>query len=842
MRRIFSATFQALIAFSVTIVPVVASADIATPAVQQPGQQGLYRAGQLSKAGSGLARAFLAHQSRSGQAPFVPSDRFLPYVGGRVLVEARATASASELLADLRGLGLTDGLQYENLVSGYLPLAAVGEAVSLSSLRSIAAAIEPVRSAGAVTSEGDTALRADIARSAFALDGAGVAVGVLSDSYNSLQGAAADIASGDLPATGVQVLNESTACGTLIFCIDEGRAMLQIIHDIAPGAYLMFHTGLASKPEYATGIEALAAAGADVIVDDLLYLNEPMFQDGVIAGAVDNVTAGGAIYYSAAGNAGKESYEGTFADSGEVLCIEFFFPLGDCDPIYERVGRMHDFDSGSDVDNYLHVTVPINGVLTVAMQWNEPFNSPRIDHDLVLLDETGQTYYTISANDNISMGEGWEVLQFENSEFLYQNTEYALAITYDDVDSIDPPAGHVKLVVFGSSNTINEHHTNSATVFGHANAKGATAVGAAYWENTPAFGTVPPTLEPYSSRGGTPIWFEANGTSKAAPEVRPKPEITAVDGVGTTFFFSDTDNDGIDEFFGTSAAAPHAAGIAALLLEANPGSTGGQVNSALEATAIDMEAAGFDFDSGAGLVQADDAIAALTAAAGNLPPAAGFTFSGSDLAVDFASAGTDGDGSIVAWQWDFGDGGTDTASNPSHAYAVAGTYRVMLTVTDDDGATDIIGQLVTVGAGGSGGGGSGGGGNAAPVAAFSYSCSARDCSFDSSASSDDAGIVSWSWDFGDGNGSTDQNPTHSYGSQGNYTVSLTVADVEGENDSASASFRIKNRGNASGSAGGDGGGGDGGTDSGGSEKGRKKCSDGIDNDGDGLIDGADPDC
>ena len=65
-----------------------------------------------------------------------------------------------------------------------------------------------------------------------------------------------------------------------------------------------------------------------------------------------------------------------------------------------------------------------------------------------------------------------------------------------------------------------------------------------------------------------------------------------------------------------------------------------------------------------------------------------------------------------------------------------------------------------------------------------------------------------------------------------------MADAEGENDSVNATFRIKNRGNASGSAGG----GDGGTDSGGSEKGRKKCTDGLDNDGDGLIDGADPDC
>lgn len=832
MRRILTLTGWALIASCLTVAATASSADVAVPAIQQPGHQGLYRAGQLSKAGTRLANAFLEHQASAGPMPFAPRDPFLPYVAGSVLIEARATVSVTALLTDLRRLGLTKGAQYGNLVSGYLPLQAVDDAASLASLASIVAATSPVRSVGAVTSEGDTALRAEIARSTFGLDGTGVAVGVLSDSYNSLQGADLDIASGDLPAAGgVQVLSESTACGTLIFCIDEGRAMLQIVHDIAPGAELLFHTGLASKPEYAQAIEALAAAGADVIVDDLLYVNEPMFQDGIVAQAVDNVTSGGAVYYSAAGNAGKESYESAFVDSGEVLCIEFFLPLGDCNPLYERVGRMHDFDPGPDVDNYLHITVPLNNVLTVAMQWNEPFNSPRIDHDLVLLDETGGTYYTISANDNIPMGEGWEVLQFENSEFLYQNTSYALAITYDDVDSIDPPAGFVKLVVFGASNTINEHRTDSATVFGHANAKGATAVGAAYWGDTPAFGTVPPLPEPYSARGGTPIWFDANGVPLAAPEVRPKPEVTAVDGVETTFFFSDTDGDNIDEFFGTSAAAPHAAAIAALLLESAPTSTAAQVNAALEASAIDMETAGFDFDSGAGLLQADDAVTALAAAAGNLPPVAGFAFSRNELAVDFVSASSDSDGTIVVWNWDFGDEVTSTAANPSHAYAVAGTYRVMLAVTDDTGATDRIGQLVSVGA-------DSGGGNAAPVAAFAYSCNALDCSFDSSASSDDVGIVSFDWDFGDGNVSTEANPAHTYGSQGTYTVTLTVADTEGATDSAGATFRVKNRGNVSGSTGGGGGG----PDSDASEKGRKKCSDGLDNDGDGLIDGADPDC
>lgn len=808
---------------------------VAVPAQQRPGAPGLYKADQMRKASTGLVRAYSEYQAHVAQrrtTAFVPSSRFLPYSAGNVLIEARATTDGAALLSDLRRLGLTGGTRYGVLVSGYFPLAAIEDAVALPSLRSINAAIAPIRNAGSVTSQGDTALLAAMARTSHGVDGTGIAVGVLSDSYNDLGGAAADIASGDLPAAGVQVLAESTACGALIFCIDEGRAMLQIVHDMAPGADLMFHTGLQSKADYANGILALAAAGADVIVDDLLYLHEPMFQDGIVAQAVDSVVSGGAVYYSAAGNAGNESYEAAFDDSNVILCIEFFLPVGDCDPIFERVGRMHDFDPGPGVDLVQTVTVPLNRVLTVAMQWKEPFGGagPKADHDVVLLSPDGGVYYTISANDNVTMGEGWEVLQFENSEFLYNNTQYGLAITYDDVDSIGPPADLVKIIVFGSGNTFDEWRTDSSTIYGHANAAGAEAVGAAWWQKTPAFGVDPAQLEPYSSKGGTPILFNSSGSPKGSAEIRMKPEISAVDGVDTTFFFNDPDGDGIDNFFGTSAAAPHAAGIAALMLDAQSGATPAQINSALESTALDMGAPGFDFESGYGLIQADTAIAALQAGGGNNPPTADFTYFMNGLDVDFTDTSFDTDGGIVSWSWNFGDGNTSSVQYPSHSYAVGGDYMVQLTATDDDGDSDTTSQQVSVSSGG-------GVVNEPPVADFTYSCNARDCMFNASNSTDDVAVTSYAWDFGDGSNGSGEMAQHLYSSQGNYTVTLTVMDAEGESDQVSASFRVKNRGSVSGSTGGD---------SGGTtieaEKGRKKCSDGIDNDGDMLIDGADPDC
>lgn len=838
MKGFLATSVNTLLIMWLTLAVTVAAADTAVPYQQRPGQNGLFKAAQMGKASTPLVRVFSeyrAHANQGRRTVFQPSDQFLPFSAGRVLIDARAFSNGASLLGDLQQLGLLNGSQYGELVSGLFPVSAIDQAVALVSLRSISAAIPPISNVGDVTSQGDIALRALDARTIYSVDGTGVTVGVLSDSFDTLGGAAADVISGDLPS-GVQVIGgESPYCGTFVFCIDEGRAMAQIIYDMAPGADLLFHTGLATKADYASGIAALAAAGADFIVDDLLYLNEPMFQDGIVAQAVDAVVAGGVGYYSAAGNAGDESYEAAFNDSGVIFCIEFFLPIGDCDPIFERVGRMHDFDPGPGVDLYQSVTVPINGVLTVAMQWDEPFGGagPRNDHDIVLLDESGGIFFEISANDNVVTGEGWEVLQFQNAEVLGYGTSFNLIITYDDVDSNGPPATLLKTVIFGSSNSINEHQTNSGTLFGHANAAGAEAVGAAFFEETPEYLTDPPLLEPYSSRGGTPILFSTNGARLGSSIVRSKPEITAVDGVNTTFFFSDSyGSDGIDDFFGTSAAAPHAAGIAALMLDARAGSTPQQINAALEGSAIDMNALGFDHDSGYGLIQADAAIAALLAAGGNNPPTAGFTSSIADLAVTFTDTSSDTDGSITGWSWNFGDTNSSSAQDPLHTYAGPGIYTVALTVTDNLGGMDSSSQQVTVSAGG---------GNAPPVANFSYACNGRDCSFNSTSSAD-AGISSYSWDFDDGSGllPDDPSPSHLYTSNGNYTVTLTITDGDSVSDSASATFRVKNRGKTSGST--DGGGSDGGTDTGGTEKGRKKCNDGIDNDGDGLIDGDDPDC
>jgi Subtilase family len=168
----------------------------------------------------------------------------------------------------------------------------------------------------------------------------------------------------------------------------------------------------------------------------------------------------------------------------------------------------------------------------------------------------------------------------------------------------------MKYVLSGFGGTIQEFATNSGTIYGHANANGAEAVGAAAYFQTPAFGVFPPVLELYSSSGTTPVLFDLAGNRLPTPDPRTdKPEIVAPDGVDTTFFGSgDIDGDGFPNFFGTSAAAPHAAAVAALLLQAKPALTPPNIYATMQSNTINIGPPGFDNDSGFGLIQADAAV------------------------------------------------------------------------------------------------------------------------------------------------------------------------------------------------------------------------------------------
>ena len=551
-----------------------------------------------------LHEQYTTYLTQRSAVSFSSSDPLVTVVDQRVVVDAVASGDPNVLKADLESLGMEHAIAFGRIVSGQLPVSAIPAAARLTSLRFARSAVA-VTSAGAVTTQGDIAMRSDIARADLGVNGAGITVGVLSNSFNCLGDAANDITNGDLPP--VTVIQEISSCTT---STDEGRAMLQIVHDVAPGATLAFASALNGIASYATNIQSLAAAGAKVIADDVLYLAEPMFQDGIVAQAVNQVVGGGVAFFSAAGNQARLSYQSAFR-TGTVFGDGAFASAPGAPHFFG--GTAHNFNSTGGTDVFQRITLPDGGGFLLSFQWDSPMfsvsggaGSPN-DLDIYVLNAGATQVLAGSVSGNISAsggsGDPIEVFAFVNNTGA--TADFNILITHFE----GPNPALMKYVLFSFNGTIQEFATNSSTIYGHINAATAETVGAARSTRTPAFGVSPPELESFSSSGGTPILFDTAGNRLANPEIGSKPEIVAPDGGDTTFFGTDTDGNGFPNFFGTSAAAPHAAGVAALLLQAKPSSTPLQIYSALENTAINMGAPGFDFDSGFGLIQADTALA-----------------------------------------------------------------------------------------------------------------------------------------------------------------------------------------------------------------------------------------
>jgi subtilisin-like proprotein convertase family protein len=436
---------------------------------------------------------------------------------------------------------------------------------------------------GVTTAQSDITHRSAVFRGLTGFNGAGVKIGVLSDGVEHLADAQA---SGDLGP--VTVLPGQTGEG------DEGTAMLEIIHDVAPGAQLYFATAFGGITSFAQNIRDLRAAGCDIIVDDVGYFVESPFQDGqgpavispnnsgVVAQAVKDVAAAGAMYFSSAGNSGNLNdgtsgvWEGDFSDGGATAA-----PL--------PAGRLHNFASAQPFN-----TLTVAGAGPINLFWSDPLGASANDYDLFRLNSAGTVVSASSTNVQNGNDDPYE--QMSNStanprivivkanaaagRFLHLNTNRGTL----------------------STATAGQTHGHAATsnifTFGVA----ASYAGFAY----PNPFSTSNVVETFSSDGPRRVFFLSDGTpvtpgnfSSTGGAVLQKPDLTAADGVFVTGA-----GDFPGQFFGTSAAAPNAAAIMALIKSQNPGFTQSQLRSALFATALDIEAAGIDRDSGIGIVMA----------------------------------------------------------------------------------------------------------------------------------------------------------------------------------------------------------------------------------------------
>jgi hypothetical protein len=665
-----------------------------------------------------------------------------------VLIDAVTQGDPQQLKNALVALGLQNPSVFSNDVSGWLPVTQIEAATARGELHSMRAAMSRARS-GAVTTQGDFAQHSDVLRTTYpTLTGSGITVGALSDSYNCypvyaqnipasglagyarngfLATAATDVTSGDLPS-GVTVLKEADcmaygAPNQLPFG-DEGRAMLQIVHDVAPGASLSFNTAENGKAGFAAGIVALAKAGAKVIVDDVGYFDEPFFQDGVVAQAVDQVFGQGVAYFSAAGNDGSDSYDNTAPS---------FSTLSTTAPTTGEY--LLNFDnSGATKVTSLAIDIPAlqpGYLVALVLQWDQPYvagapGSPGATSHLDLCVTGSGTDkitnpYTGAAvtclGPNSTGADPVQVLVVSNpANAAAATAAETINVMIGLADGTTAP-GRVKLAVEGGglAVVIHSNFATNPTLQGHPGAAGAAAVGAAAFYQTPACGTTTAMLEPYSARGGSPILFDKSGIRLPTQTTRPKPNFVAPDAGNDTFLGSVlpkdrftssvaqcADNQSFPNFRGTSAAAPHAAAIAALMLQANSTLTPTQIYGALQSTALPMTTTTPDL-AGSGFIQADAALAALPPGAPTLTFDKTSVTPGSTATLTWTSINTTGCTATGSWTGSQAASGSTTITAP----ATAGSASYTLTCTNAHGSANSTATL-TAAAASSGGGGGGG--------------------------------------------------------------------------------------------------------------------------------------
>ena len=505
-----------------------------------------------------------------------------------------------------------------------------------------ASAIAGIRSAIA---KGDIRHGARRARAVFGVDGTGLKIGVMSNSFNAAGGYAADIVSGDLPGSGnpngytLPVLfagsGDFAATGS---GADEGRAMTQIVHSVLPGAQIYFATAFNSDSDFANNIRALRGiatsappngnvpnGGCDIIVDDVSYSGESALHDGqknlttaqntaLIKQAVNDVVANGCLYFSSAGNAGNKdagtagAWEGDFNPGGVSAAP---FPTG---------GILHNWVPAPGTPNTLN-TLTTTG-RWIDLEWADTLGTASVDYDLYVLNAAGTA--VLGSSTDVQDGTGLQ----DPYEGVFGTTANATGNRIAILAKSAVPT--IRFLTLTSSRGVLQFSTDGQTR-GHASAPGAFATAAVPVDSTGVTYPQPfassNVVETFSSDGFRRVFYGetnnvlGNGALTVAASggiVRIKPDITGADGAPST-----VNTGGLNPFFGTSAAAPHAAAIsglvrAALIKQGTNNPTVAAVRTILTNTAIDIQATGADRNSGAGILNAFAAVQAtgLTGGAG----------------------------------------------------------------------------------------------------------------------------------------------------------------------------------------------------------------------------------
>ncbi|MBE0634432.1 PKD domain-containing protein [Candidatus Bipolaricaulota bacterium] len=652
-------------------------------------------AGQMATAIPSIARTALESLAQLYGVPFSAAGSTVT-----VVLESQPGRNASNVAA-LSRLGVQQSSieSTSTLIKITVPLA---DLASLASQLTGVAFIRPPYTPYALgtPSQGTAAIGADAFHSA-GIRGAGTKVAVIDLGFSGLAQAQAR---GDLPYTVIQ--NDLSGTG-LTSGISHGTAVAEIVYDIAPDAQL-YLIKIADEVDLDLAVTYCISQGIDIINHSLGWYNTNFYDGtGTIASIAQRAITGGILWVNAAGNEAQSHWEGTFTDGNS--------------------------DGWNDQNVTFYASAGSQMVLFLT--WNQ-WPQASTDYDLYLFDPSSNLVAS-STKHQTGTEEPTESIQVSAST----SGTYTIRIQ---------GTGSHALELFNLYQTVSPVIAASS-ILAPANVANVVAVGAL---GHSVYTTGP--IEPYSSQG-------------PSNDGRSKPDLVAPDNVttGTSPYTT---------FPGTSGAAPHVSGAAALLLSQTPGLSESALRAKLLTQVIPMGSINV-YGSGRLSLQAP--------AGANLSPTASFSYSpslpvaGSTVSFN-ASASSDADGSIVQYAWDFtGDGITDATGVVQARSFSAGSYSIRLTVTDDDGATNTQIQSLVVSSTP----------NSPPNAVLSVSPSSGQpgtwFTFSASGSNDpDGSIVSYAWSFGDGGTSAGLTAYNSYASAGTYTVALTVTDDDGATDIA----------------------------------------------------------
>ncbi len=588
---------------SAQIATLLADKESRTPAQQKMDSQLIYAA--KAKRGDALFSKvpdlkFKVTRDRT-QSDISKKDR-------RVIVDVRTyDQKAASIKVEELGGAVLEAIPGAGGLLATMPVESLETLAAEASVRFIGQPPRMEIDTGSVTTEGDRALAADTARSAFALNAGAVKIGVLSDSATAA-GIANSIANGNLGANQVTVVPGQNGTGA-----DEGLAMLEIINDIIPGAQLFFATANSTPANFANNIRILRNTySCDIIVDDIRYGNETPFQDGPIAQAVDDVMDSGALYFASAGNSGNKTdgtsgtWVGDFLDGGDST-----LPAPGT-----KAYRVHNF--GTAAAPQLFNTCTGGSSLSLSLFWADPNGASTNDYDVFRLNAAGTSVTTSSTTTQNGTQDA-----YENTTLTSGSRIVVVKAGVAAPRALYLTTGRGTLTPQYSTNGFARGHSAASRGVNTAYATAAVPAAGAFTTGAPNGPfpnsyTASQATETFSSDGPARKFFNSDGNPVTANNfliatgggaTQLYPVITAPDGVTTSV-------PGFAPFYGTSAAAPHAAAVAALLKSFRPGLTQAQMFTALTSTALDIKGAGVENDTGYGILRPVNILSSQTSSIG----------------------------------------------------------------------------------------------------------------------------------------------------------------------------------------------------------------------------------